>query len=225
MKTLVVGGHIDGENSRASGVVRKLVGSMPRHVQSINGVPNALQTSTSGYDLILWMPDVPNEEPKDYPKKDKGSVLICSKVMREGYTRIDSVSRIFSMHANAVIEVHSEAHRNFRFKLVDALANEWCDTRSIDDLVISIIRFYEWSRGSVRIASRREDNIQWELPTVPLDVLSQVTQTVAQKVENANIRYFGNASTRCAALFPSTRMFVSARNLDKSTSQQMTLCR
>ena len=53
------------------------------------------------------MPNIDNEEEKQYPIKKKGSVLICSKVMREGYKPIDAISRIFKMQGNAVIAIYT----------------------------------------------------------------------------------------------------------------------
>ncbi len=102
MRTIIVGG--DTDTGRESSIVKQLHDIVPwSHIH--NG---ELPKQINGFDLTIWMPNISNEEPKDYPKKDKGSVLICSKVMRNGYTHIDSVSRIFKMHGHAVIEIYKE---------------------------------------------------------------------------------------------------------------------
>lgn len=172
-------------------------------------------------DVTLWMPSVPNEEEKAYPVKRPGAILICAKVMRPGYTRFDSVSRVFRMGANAVIEVHRYEPRGYRFALVDALGNEWVHTEDLHEFAVGLDRFLAWARGVIRVQSL-QDPIVGEPPAPPSDlpVLVDIVRAVADRVENERGgRYFGNASTRCMAMFPSERaderVFVSARNVDK----------
>lgn len=168
--------------------------------------------------LVIWMPDISNKEEKDYPKKDKGAVLICSKVMREGYTPLDAVSRIFTMNGNAVIAIYKESNK-FRFELRDALNNVWCDSIDIDRLVESIKELENWTRTSIRIPMRKElGTCSSRIEQRFLDINNKL----ATRVQKAyGQRYFGNLSTRCMKLFPTHRknsnmIMVSPRNCDKS---------
>ena len=102
MKTLLVGGSIN--TMKKSSIIKEL-GEFFNDIQIQNGLtPDTLK----GFDLTIWMPNYPNTWNKEYPIKDKASVLICSKVMRQGHTHVDSCARIFEMQGNAVIEIYKE---------------------------------------------------------------------------------------------------------------------
>lgn len=221
--TVIVGGTWDENGGRPSGVVAKLAEEL-RATKVYNGghIADLPTASLRDFPLIVWMPKIPNDEEKRYPIKGRGAVLICSKVMREGYTRADSVSRIFRMHANAVIEVHWEQESSERWKallgLRDAMANWWSPpSASLPDVVQGIMDLYWWTKGSIRVGSRRVDRRD----SGQLDLLMDLTHKVADKVENSiGERYFGNVSTRCQSLFPgaradSGRVLISPRNTDK----------
>lgn len=186
----------------------------------------ALPKDIKDNDLVLWMPDIDNEESKNYPVKDKGAVLVCSKVMREGYTLIDAVSRIFKMHGNAVIAIYKNEDRKFRFQLVDALGNIWVDTQDIKELCYSILDLYSWTKGSIRVSLKKaEDSVISDISSsdkeklqIFIDINKKLAYSVAEQCGN---RYFGNYSTRCTKLFPSLRVdsdiLVSPRNINKKT--------
>jgi len=217
MKNIVVGGN-PGEK------VSTIVSLIAREIKAIeaNGIiPNSLK----GFDLIVWMPNIDNSKEKVYPVKDKGSVLICSKVMREGYTRVDSVSRIFKMHANAVIEIYKTKNR-VHFQLVDALGNTWGPkTDDIETLCKNIKDLYEWTKSSKRVSLERDGEHPLEIYNVDNNIIEDfivINNRIAQRcAAGCGNRYFGNYSTRCTKLFPSFRTNVkgyylfSPRNTDK----------
>jgi len=175
-------------------------------------------------DLVIWMPNISNEAEKDYPAKKPGAILICSKVMREGYTRIDAISRIFKMHGNAVITIYKE-DKIFRFELIDALGNIWYNGTEIIKLCWAIEDFVNFTQSAKRVQTRKRDydfvfsddnkNQIHEL----IDANKRLQEHIMTACGN---RFFGNISTRCTKLFPSMRngeicMFVSPRNVDKSS--------
>jgi hypothetical protein len=177
-----------------------------------NGVPC---DNISESDITLWMPDIDNKEEKIYPKKKTGSVLICSKVLRDGRTKFDAVSRIFSMNGNAVICITKDSD-TYSFELIDALGNTWGDkSSSIETLCANIKAFYIWSSSQQRISLMQR--------FVPEKEFIEMNKELAQKVQNSiGSRYFGNVSTRCMKLFPSNRnnkdenvFLFSARNSNK----------
>jgi hypothetical protein len=219
MKTLIVGGDINKRKSKIISMISKSLNAV-----EANGI---LPSSIKGFDLTIWMPNIGNDKEKVYPAKNKGSVLICSKVMREGYTRIDSVSRIFKTHANAVIEVYKEENR-VRFQLVDALGNEWGKTtEDIDILCKNIMSLYKWTKGSIRksLTQVSEINSIMYIHGFNINMLEDfmvINNRIAQKCAvSCGNRYFGNYSTRCTKLFPSMRnkgtcyFLFSPRNTDK----------
>ncbi len=221
MKVLVVGGTFDKDGGKQSSVAAQFKDALGASVNSVNG-GHLGDLEAAGkveylkpFDVVIWMPNVPNDVVKQYPRKKVGATLICSKVMRDGYTRLDSVGRIFKMHGNAVIEIERDKKNGkFGFTLVDALGNNRGSSKSIDEMVVKIQEFVEWSKASVRVRSA-------QVGKVDAEILAELTKAVAYKVENSSGgRYFGNASTRCSRMFPSARsrsnlIMVSPRNIDK----------
>lgn len=218
MKTLIVGGSYEGKES---GVVKKIKDHLcpEGNFTLYNGV---IPENVSGYELVVWMPDIPNGQEKNYPVKDKGAILICSKVMREGYTLFDAVTRIFKMHGNAVIVIYKEPGKNFRFELVDALANIWYSGDNISMLCKYITELCEWTKAAIRVSipKAHQDVSVFNIP--PLDSFIDINRHLAYKsATQCGNRYFGNFSTRCTKLFPSHRgsnfIVMSPRNVDKRT--------
>lgn len=223
MKVLLVGGNFgDTLEKRESGVLKKIYAafsSPASEVDIINGGKlTDLPDSIGGYDLVLWMLNINNAEQKHYPSKDPGSVLICSKVMREGYTRIESLSRIFRMHGNAVLEVYKDDPANIKFVFLDALGNEWYSGSDIEELVKQILSFYIFTKSSVRIQTTRIESPAEHNLSGLIEANKRLQSLVMSRCGN---RFFGNLSTRCTKLFPSMRdgevMYVSPRNVSKES--------
>lgn len=225
MKTLIVGGNF-GESleERESGIVKKIYTEFlgpGQEVDLINGGKlTDLPDKINGYDFILWMPNIDNTESKNYPQKDPGAVLVCSKVMRDGYTRIDSVSRIFRMHGNAVIEIYKDSDP-YEFILIDALGNEWYSGYDVRGLVKELLKFYIFTKSAIRIKTtqiKEESEV-----TLGLCKLINLNKKLQEYImTSCGDRFFGNLSTRCTKLFPSMRkdveaMYVSPRNVSKDS--------
>lgn len=237
MKTFIVGGKY-GEIHKSSSIVDKLSSCFENHT-TINGgslnVLEIIQPLLLNQDLILWLPDIDNEELKHYPKKGTGAVLICSKVMREGYRKVDAVSRIFKMQGNAVIAI-TKLEKVFSFELIDALGNTWYKGDNISDLASSIKKLYVFTKSAKRINSVKSENWLENLELdcaskLDLDQILDLNQTLQYKIlEKCGSRFFGNVSTRCQQLFPSVRnkvgAFVSPRNSNKNflIAEDMVLC-
>lgn len=206
MKRLVVGGNF-GEPKK-SGVAKKLAQELFADICN-GGDLNFLNFSKRAvvdYDLVVWMPNIDNEVPKDYPVKKTGSVLICSKVLHDGRNTGDAVARIFKMNANAVIAISTEEENSFTFKLIDALGNLWVKTDDISVLSSEIERLAYWTKLSIRKNSEYcPDCVDTERKVE--QKFCDIVKTIATRVENERGgRYFGNASTRCSFMFPTKRM-------------------
>ncbi len=218
MKTLIVGGNIN--TGKESSIINEL-GEFFNDIKIYNGIiPDSIQ----GFDMTIWMPNYPNTWDKIYPKKDVRSVLICSKVMREGYTHVDSCSRIFKTHGNAVIEIYKE-NDTYLFELRDALNHCWCrKTRYVSVLYEGIMNFYKWSKESKRESLCHKPQFQILDDEIDMELyykFIQINKKLADKVAvGCGNRFFGNYSTRCTKLFPSFRQnkdlfLFSPRNTDK----------
>jgi hypothetical protein len=227
MKTLIVGGDF-GDTPKQSSILKKIssyFGQPCINGGKISDLPNTITT-----DLAIWMPNISNEEEKHYPVKNTGCVLFVSKVMREGYTDVDAVERIFKMHGNAVIAIYKETDL-VRFRLLDSLGNEWYNGTDIGELCNKICNFYEFTKNAIRCKSTQ---IQTERPTPNPDITEfiDINKQLSDFIQTScGERFFGNLSTRCSKLFPTSRytdisMFVSPRNIDKShiTINDMVYC-
>lgn len=228
-KVMIVGGNPDTEKrSKIIDILHNAFLINKNDINSLELYNSRLPKDISGSNLIIWMPDISNEKPKDYPVKDKGAVLICSKVMRPGYGEFDAISRIFQMSGNAVIAIYTDNPKKAIFKLIDALGNTWCETADIQELYGAIIQFFEWTKTSIRKSLHNQPLDK--LPLNITDIFNKNSEALKKFIEINNIlassvqtavgkRFFGNLSTRCMKLFPSTRsndyIFVSPRNVDK----------
>lgn len=221
MKSVIIGGNF-GKDTKESSVINKLAESIVSSKLNGGTINDIVYVSENleAYDLIVWAPNINNDIEKIYPKKGNGSVLICSKVLRENRDFGDAVARIFKMNANAVIAIDSTS-KPFMFNLIDALGNVWCKTSNIDELALSIDKLYKWTKASTRVRSNNIVFDDTELCNLELTELCDVVRTVADKVENERGgRYFGNVSTRCSKMFPSYRIsddiiLMSGRNTAK----------
>lgn len=221
MNRIVVGG--DFGDQKSSSVIAKLGLYLNANIVNGGGIETIcnLVDSLKGYDLVVWAPNINNEVDKNYPKKDSGAVLICSKVLRENRDFGDAIARIFKMNGNAVITIESQ-EKPFKFSLIDALGNVWCKTTDIGELSFKIEELYKWTKASTRTRSKNIEFTIEELPKTDLTALCGIVKRVADNVENERGgRYFGNVSTRCGKMFPSQRLendivLMSGRNVGKS---------
>ena len=227
MKEILLVGGSWNHRGRKSSIVTNLGKNLNAEVFN-GGVSIQFMVIHAGlyrHPCCIWMPDVDNSAEKIYPwkypwGKNKGSVLICSKVLRydnqsEDEAIMGAINTIFKMHGNAVIALDKRGDR-VRFLLIDALGNLWTDTKEIPALANAIQRFLKWNQSVVRMGSK----------TVPLPLglekLCSINRSVATQVANSQgQRYFGNSSTRCSHMFPSARgegsILISKRNISKKT--------
>lgn len=235
IKISIVGGNFDTENGKKSSVISKLGENFNNasiyNGGNINNIENIF--ADNGFkesDLIIWMPNIQNETPKNYPNKKRGSVLICSKIMRDNYTRVDAISRIFKMHGNAVIAITKDQNI-FTFELIDALGNTWYKGSQLNKLSDKILEFYSFTKSAIRLPSIKistdsDDNIE----NYSLEEFIGINKELQYKIETScGNRFFGNISTRCQKLFPSLRynsIYVSPRNSNKKslTTLDMVKC-
>ncbi len=223
MRTLIVGGDF-GDNPKASSVINKIAEHFSGEVINGGSIEYLIYLSQRlmGYELVLWMPNLENFVNKIYPKKEPGTVLICSKVLRPDRDRGDAVARIFKMNGNAVITVNTDT-KPYKFELLDALANNWWRGTDISELAAYVTDLFIWTKQSIRFNSKLAEFAPNELVELDgnMNELCDIVHMVADRVENERGgRYFGNVSTRCAAMFPSMRVphnivLMSARNSPK----------
>lgn len=233
MKTLIVGGDF-GLVPKASKILDELAYSItgPKVVHNGGNLfeLEALAEAAKNYSVIIWMPNIINSVAKIYPKKSTGAILIISKAIKGQQTIGDAVSRIFKLHANAVIAITSARllkenqpdDIRYTFQLLDALGNSWASTQQIQRISIAINDLVQWTGQSTRQATVFSPEImQHKENIVDLTPFFSAVHKVAAKVENERGgRYFGNASTRCEFTFPTAKLddnliLVSGRSTPK----------
>jgi hypothetical protein len=218
---IIIGGDF-GDRPKKSSIIEKMANQESGKTPFINGgtMDDLKNIDLKGKNFIIWMPNISNEEEKHYPKKDVGAVLIVSKVLHKGVTETDAISRIFKMGANAVITI-DKSEKPYRFKVIDALGNFWGSTTDPIQLLYITMGVSRCYGSTVRV--RCEEFLG--NPIIPdsedLYTFMAINHRIADKAESMGGRYFGNCSTRCDKLFPSTRMengliLVSPRNIDKA---------
>jgi len=220
MKVLMVGGDF-GHNPKASSIISKLAAFFEGATILNGGTIEELQAAAEGckqYELVLWMPNVSNEEEKYYPKKGKGAVLFCSKVLRENRSEVDAIARIFKMNGNAVLAI-AKVDNLFSFKLIDALGNKWAESSDLGLLAEKMRALTAWTKASLRVPTL-QSSFDFPEGSTDLEKLIEINKIVADNFEAIGSRYFGNVSTRCMKMFPTMRLdtvyiLVSKRNVDK----------
>ena len=105
------------------------------------------------------------------------------------------------------------------FRLIDALGNEWYNGSSLEELSQCIVSLYNWTKQAVRINTIQDDSLKKEEHPF-LKELIEINNSLAKFVKKqCGDRFFGNISTRCQQLFPSTSsnfgIYVSPRNSNK----------
>ena len=225
----IVGGDFDNNNGKESGIVKKMMRQFGFNGNGyINGgnldviKSNTVMNSISNSRLIIWMPNISNDEDKTYPKKGIGTILICSKVIRPRYTYKDAIARIFKMHGNAVIAIEKDQSGFSTFTLIDALGNYWYSGCEINELCSAIMRFYIFMSQTIHKGTIYDESLKDALNDKPalLDSFVTLNNKLADYImASCGDRFFGNFSTRCQRLFPTQRtnnyMYVSPRNTDK----------
>jgi len=226
LRAIVLGGKVN--EVRRSDLTRHLFIQLTEFMPTelVNGwLPEELGTA----DVIVWMPDFNCRHAEIvenwYPKKKKGAVLICSKVLDQDTKLIDAMAYIFETHSNAVITITHGDDQGARYELIDALGNTWASTKSYETLARHISLFTDWTRGSIRLGFSKVPNPEFNPARVfdpyTADEFIKLNNKLASDVtHNTGKRFFGNLSTRCTKLFPSWRhnagFLVSPRNIDKS---------
>lgn len=238
-KLLIVGGTFENTNGkdnrynakRESSIVQKLCDYMVDNsgfeCEWINGgslYEITDEVNYSRYDVIIWMPNISNDEDKILPRIKKEApkaMLISSKrVVEKEYKESDVIGRLLAAKSNLGIMI-TKPDNLYNFKLLDPLGNCYVDSTSIEELADTIIHraneIFSMSRvPSVNIGEARDFTIDPEFIEFVKYSANEFTKYV--NAVNPN-RLLGNASTRCMFGFPAERqtdrLFVSQRNIDK----------
>lgn len=194
----------------------------------LNGGPTELlNLDPALLDVLLWMPNVPNDLPKILPRlkaKNRKLILISSKRCGIKYRDNDVVGRLLKSRSNLGMAIYEKAGR-FSFKLLDPLGNCFCDTEHLSELARAITARVDELRTFTRLPSRRVGpHHNREVSSDFIRIVHEYGRTFAFHVNALNVnRFLGNAATRCSFGFPAVRgredavCLVSRRDVSKDT--------
>lgn len=213
---LIVGGNFD-----ATGSPSRIVSALAEETgwECINGgtLAQLRQIDFSKLSVVLWMPNISNEEEKILPgikKSNPKLILIQSKrVVEKEYTEHDIISRLFASHS--VLGIMITKPDKYNFKLLDPLGNQYADTPSIKVLANALTERVNALLAMTRIGSEQiGPAIKASIEPEFIDIIRSYGNQFARFVNAVNpSRLLGNASTRGEQ----DRIYVSKRNVDKTT--------
>lgn len=233
MKMLIVGGNFDERGGSSSKIIQKLFSAVDSYItgsdmtiEVINGsyIKTLLDIDFTDYDVLLWAPNISNDEDKlipDIKKKNPKLFLISTKrVVEKIYYESDVIGRLLNTKSNLGIMI-TQMDGLYSFKLLDPLGNCHSDTSDIttlsNDMMTRVLFLKQLNRmRSISIGEPREFSIDNEF----VDFVKHSATEFSKHANAVNpYRLLGNASTRCSYGFPAQkndgRIFVTRRNIDK----------
>jgi hypothetical protein len=235
MRVLLVAGRFDDQGGRPSGYAKKLGRALAVQLPSMS-----LATANGGHvlalptlfktievcDVVLWMPDVPNDVPKmvdDIKKAYPRKLLVTSKrnLTEDSYSLQDVVTRALAVKSNLVLMV-SGARDRVLGTVLDPLGVVYCHeqpdvetvAKALADRVTKLTTFTRVPSRSVGAAIEVPSEAEF------FGLIRDHAERFHEIIHGVNHeRMLGNASFRCARGFPSFKreglIFVSRRNVDK----------
>jgi hypothetical protein len=243
---LFVGGHY-GKEAKPSGYVKKLYeiihGMNPNGLlinggkfQELKRLINSLVFAN--YDVIFWMPDIPNNKEKLVRKikpLSPHTLLVTSKNNIEGkYQFMELIARALQVKANLFVEFTHKLEIGYvgnvlAASVYDPLGNRFCEELTdITQVAITLMDRIQKLLRYTRLGSEclpyswpgkrmPDPEIQKEFYTLIRDYADIFHKCIHSMNQS---RLLGNASFRCERGFPSfkdgnNQIYVSQRNIDK----------
>jgi len=236
---LIVGGTFDKEKGKPSGLINKIFNEVCNRkditVTLFNGgtvekLQNGIIENCKYHDIVLWMPNVSNNEEKIRNVKEVNpkTILISSKRNDNNkYNFAELISRALSMKSNLTIEFSKVSDKEFNMMVFDPLGNQFYNGTDIKQMVEKL-----FDRAIELTNFTRKPTFpiinETTIPEVPNEEeffnfarsCSDIFHNLINPAEGTT-RFLGNMSFRCQNGFPSFRgnnglIFVSQRNVDKS---------
>lgn len=219
----LVGGTFNKEGGKPSFVVDTM--SKYLKCQTINGGTLDNLNIDFNTNVLIWMPNIDNEEEKILPtikQKNPKLLLVSSKrVIEKDYKESDVIGRLLATKSNLGIMI--DKPNKYRFKLLDPLGNIWANTTSIEELCKLMQDRINFLLNLTRIRSQKVGEVcEFNINPTFISIVKQFGNEFTKYVNAINPnRFLGNAATRCSYGFPavklSNRVFVTRRNVDKTS--------
>jgi len=221
----IVGGTFDKDGGKPSYFISQMMELLG--CSGINGGDlSDLQIDFSFTEILIWMPNIDNEEDKILPTlkvKYPHMLLVQSKRIEKGnYTNADIVGRLLKSHSLLGVTIE-KVPGGYMFQLLDPLGNLHCRTSELSTLCHSLNRRVWKINNMTRMGSKNVGDVNdFKLNHKFIEIVKDLGTQFSTFVNAINPnRLLGNASTRCASGFPAVKenekIYVSRRNVDKKT--------
>lgn len=234
-RILLVGGTFDDNGGKPSGLIEKMSSILGLHfctLQTYNGglittLHNEIFNCVLNADIVLWMPNVPNDAPKirDVKAANPKTILISSKRNDNNkYSFAELINRALQQKSNLTVEFSKQQTGLFHMRVFDPLGTLFYDGDDIQQMVSAL---YRRALQLTQFTRTPSVCINSQTPTVPSqEPFFQFARDCSDIFHNlirpdAGVtRFLGNMSFRCQNGFPSFRgqnglIYVSRRNVDK----------
>lgn len=236
-KFLIVGGTFDRDGGKPSSLISKIHININNDTidftiyngGSVSTLHNEIIDKVKTHDIVMWMPNVSNDEEKirNIKEINPKTILISSKRNdNEKYSFAELISRALAMKANLTIEFSKVEDKLFNMFVFDPLGNEFYDGTSIEDMTTALInRALKLTEFTRKPSIPANELLHKENPS-PEEFISfaRSCSDIFHNLINPSKgteRFLGNMSFRCQNGFPSFKdesglVYVSKRNVDKS---------
>jgi hypothetical protein len=231
MKVMIVGGTFDRdggkESSLMSGIYYKVLeNSKVSETRLYNGghvekLEDYIELTVE-FDIVLWFPNVPNEEEKyrNIKSFNPNCIFITSKVNNGRYSFMELVKHALDLKANLTVEFNT-LEKPFQMMVFDPLANSYYSGTDVKEMAAVLIDRAVFLSGISRQGTVRGNKTIDVIDDQDFfNYVKETAEVFHDLVDPApTTRFLGNSSFRCSKGFPSYRkdgvIFVSQRNIDK----------
>lgn len=238
MKLLCVGGNFDNENGRPSSLIKKMCDIIKTDNEialtiynggNIENLRKNILPSVKDFDMVMWFPNVSNNEVKERNVKaiNPKTILITSKRNDNNkYSFAELINRALFIKANLTIEFSKTENGKFNMMVFDPLGTMYYNGTDIEKMTASLLKRAKKLTTFTRVPTTKVQSD--EIPEVPNETeffdfahnCADIFHNLIRPAEGTT-RFLGNMSFRCQNGFPSFRgkdniIYVSRRNVNKA---------
>lgn len=238
MKLLCVGGNFDTKNGRPSSLIKKMCDIIETDNEialtihnggNIENLRKDILPSVKDFDMVMWFPNVSNDEVKERNVKaiNPKTILITSKRNDNSkYSFAELIHRALFIKANLTIEFSKTENDKFNMMVFDPLGTMYYNGTDIKEMTASLLKRAKKLTTFTRVPTTKVQSD--EIPEVPNETeffdfahnCADIFHNLIRPAEGT-ARFLGNMSFRCQNGFPSFRgkdniIYVSRRNVNKT---------
>lgn len=238
MKLLFVGGNFDSKEGRPSSLIKKICDIIKMDNEIILTIYNGgnienlrknILPSVKDFDMVMWFPNVPNDEVKERNVKaiNPKTILITSKRNDNNkYSFAELINRTLFIKANLTIEFSKTENGKFNMMIFDPLGTMYYNGTDIEKMTASLLKRAKKLTTFTRVPTTKVQGDK--IPEVPNETeffnfahnCADIFHNLIRPAEGT-ARFLGNMSFRCQNGFPSFRgkdniIYVSRRNVNKA---------